>query len=234
MSDLYQHLEHALPTDHARQVHSAEMVKTWLRDHKVQSILDLGCGDGRSIDLFARAAPGASWTGIDIEGSPEVSSRTRTDGTFVTYDGRTFPFPDKSFDLVYSHQVFEHVRYPEVVLAEVFRTIRPGGTFIGSTSQLEPYHSYSFWNYTIYGFSVLLAEAGFKLDELRPGIDGITLIRRSMTKDRAPFARYFSEESPVNAEIARAARLRLRSTRVVNFRKLNYCGHFVFRATRPD
>ena len=55
-----------------------------------------------------------------------------------------------------------------------------------------------------------------------------------MTKDRAPFARYFSEESPVNAEIAKAARLRLRSTRVVNFRKLNYCGHFVFRATRPD
>lgn len=156
--------------------------------------------------------------------------RTRTDGTFVTYDGTTFPFEDQSFDLIYSHQVFEHVRHPEAVLAEVFRTLKPGGAFIGSTSQLEPYHSYSFWNFTVYGFAVLLKDAGLQLDELRPGIDGPTLIKRSMTNDREAFDRYFSEESPVNVEIQRGAFGR--SNRVINFRKLRYCGHFVFRAMR--
>ena len=37
--------------------------------------------------------------------------------------------PDEHFDLVLSNQVLEHVTDPEVVIAEVFRVLRPGGSF---------------------------------------------------------------------------------------------------------
>jgi hypothetical protein len=66
---------------------------------------------------------------------------------------------------------FEHVRHPEELLSDIARVLRPGGQSIGSTSQLEPYHSLSLWNYTPYGFRVLVEGAGLKLDKIRPSID---------------------------------------------------------------
>jgi len=230
MSELYNYLLPALPKDSSNQSHSTFVLKSWLSGRKINDVLDLGCGDGRSVDIFRRADPDIKWIGLDIEGSPEVQARKRSDATFVSYDGITFPFEENAFDLVYSHQVFEHVRYPEAVLRETFRTLRPGGMFIGSTSQLEPYHSYSFWNYTVYGFARLLEESGFVLREIRPGIDGPTLIERSRSADRSAYAKFFAEESPLNKEIAESAALR--GHRVANFRKLMYCGHFVFRAEK--
>ena len=134
-------------------------------------VLDLGCGTGSSIDLFKRILPGSAWTGVDIEASPEVNGRTRTDGTFVSYDGEYLPFEDASFDLVF----FEHLRFPEKLLAEVTRVLAPGGRFIGSTSALEPHHSYSYWCFTPWGFRVLLEDAGMKLERMAPGIDSLTL-----------------------------------------------------------
>ena len=75
-------------------------------------LLDLGCGDGRALDVLPAIAPGLDYTGVDIETSPEVDSRTRSDARFVTYDGVALPFADASFDAVYSSQVFEHIRHP--------------------------------------------------------------------------------------------------------------------------
>ena len=54
------------------------------QSRNVGSVLDLGCGDGRSIDLFRRLLPDVAWTGVDIAKSPEVDLRQRTDGEFVT------------------------------------------------------------------------------------------------------------------------------------------------------
>ena len=56
--------------------------------------------------------------------------------------------------------------------------LTPGGLFVGSTSQLEPYHAWSLWNYTIYGFQTIVEDAGLTLEEVRPGIDGIALVQR--------------------------------------------------------
>jgi SAM-dependent methyltransferase len=41
--------------------------------------------------------------------------------------GEQMPFPDNSFDLVCSFNVFEHVAVPEHVLAESVRILKPGG-----------------------------------------------------------------------------------------------------------
>lgn len=232
MSDIYEYLESALPRNHFHQS-SAESV---LRAHVVAGltasrVLDFGCGDGRSINLFREILPDAKLTGVDIASSPEVDLRRRTDGEFVTYEGFELPFEDRSFDLVFSHQVLEHVRKPELALSEVARVLRPGGLFIGQTSQFEPYHSYSLWNFTVYGFKRIAEDAGLILDELRPGIDGFTLMQRSYQGRPTHMSRYFTEESPINVEIE--GTVVGRPVHICNYRKLMIAGQFVFVLRRP-
>ncbi len=123
-------------------------------------MLDLGCGSGDSVDLFRARDPRVEWVGLDIEGSREVGERTRDDARFETFDGVAIPFDAASFDLVYCKQVLEHVRRPAPLLAEVARVLSPDGLFAGSTSQFEPFHSMSVWNYTPVGFALLLGDAG--------------------------------------------------------------------------
>ena len=44
--------------------------------------------------------------------------------------GESIPYADRTFDLVWSTNVLEHVADPEKVLAEAFRVLKPGGTAI--------------------------------------------------------------------------------------------------------
>lgn len=227
--DLWKSLEPVIPNDHCRQMTAPTVLETHVKSgFQPDTVLDFGCGDGRSIDLFARLLPSAKWIGVDIESSPEVASRVRSDGQFVTYDGENLPFPNANFDLIYTYQVMEHVRKPETVLQEIARVMKSQGLFIGQTSQFEPYHSYSLWNFTVYGFKRILEDAGFCLLELRPGIDGFTLMRRTY-ENRPPYLNnYFSKESPINQEIELIESSK--SIQQRNFRKLWFSGQFTWVA----
>lgn len=229
MSDVYDYLKESLPGDHSRQVTAAAVLQARVaKGFAPAKVLDFGCGDGRSIDLFRRVLPQTDWTGVDIEASPEVASRRRQDGHFITYEGSELPFPDRSFPLIYSHQVLEHVRKPELALREIARVLETDGLFIGQTSQFEPYHSYSLWNFTIYGFKRILEDAGLQLVELRPGIDGFALMRRAYEGRKVPISRIYAEETPINVEIEAAALAEGKRTKVINYRKLLFCGQFIF------
>jgi len=46
-------------------------------------------------------------------------------------DAESLPFPDASFDLVYSWGVIHHAEHPECIVEEIRRVLRPGGAFIG-------------------------------------------------------------------------------------------------------
>lgn len=228
-------LEPYVPNDHARQVTATHYVDL-VAGKKIglHRVLDYGCGPGDSVDYFTRITPNVAWVGLDIESSPEVNRRVRTDAQFVTFDGVQIPFDDGVFDLVYSRQVFEHVRYPEQSLREIARVLRPNGYFVGSTSHLENYHTLSFWNYTPYGFLCLLESAGLELMEIRPGIDGLTLFLYRLMGWSKFFDRFFSGTSPLNLVIDVIARgLRRMPYREVNSFKLLFCGHFCFMARRP-
>jgi len=222
--DLLELVRDAVPADHSRQVLADDWIPAVPAGARV---MDLGCGTGDSVDQFGGSV---EWVGVDLERSPEVSRRVRRDAEFHTFDGEHLPFGDGSFDFVYCKQVLEHVRRPAVLLADVARVLRPGGSFAGSTSQLEAFHSLSTWNYTPYGLKLLLEDAGMALEELRPGIDSLTLIVHRGLGMPAFTRRYWGREAPLNRAISLFGRARRLDARRVNAIKLLFCGQFAFRA----
>jgi SAM-dependent methyltransferase len=232
-ADLAELLGHRIPADHSRAVladHYATRYLDRADRPAAPRVLDLGCGAGASVDLFRSLEPRVQWTGADIERSPEVAERTRSDADFVTFDGERLPFPDRSFDLVFCKQVLEHVRRPQPLLAEVARVLAPGGWLAGSTSQLEAFHSHSFWNYTPYGLMVLLEEAGLDLVETRPVIDAFTLVAWRALGTPRFFYRWWARESPAYRAISLLARPAGWDHRTVNTAKLVLSGQFTFLA----
>jgi SAM-dependent methyltransferase len=235
--DLGALLGHRIPGDHSRQTVADAYAERFLRRPgrpPEPRVMDLGCGRGESVDLFTRLEPAVRWVGVDLERSPEVDERVRSDAEFVTFDGVGLPFADASFDLVYCKQVLEHVRHPDRLLGEVARVLAPGGWFAGSTSQLEAFHSRSILNHTPYGLTLVLEEAGLEVVELRPVIDGLTLVSWRALGLPSFFYRWWGpRESPLNRVIEAAGRVRGLDARTRNQIKLTLCGQFAFLARRP-
>jgi SAM-dependent methyltransferase len=228
----------SLPSDHARQTLADRYIERGIgrADGRPWRVLDLGCGVGDSVAFFRARDPAVQWVGLDVPQSPEARDRVRTDARFETFDGVSIPFADESFDLVYCKQVLEHVRRPAPLLADVRRVLARGGYLAGSTSQLEPFHSLSVWNYTPLGLSLLFEEVGLSVIELRPGIDAATLIARRLLPTGRRFdrvwARWWGGQSPLNRVIDAYGRAFKLATPQVNATKLVFCGQFAFLARR--
>lgn len=233
MATLWELMRDCIPNDHARQVNARYYLdEAMTAPDAPELVVDLGCGKGASAKWFRQRNPKVQWIGVDIGDSPESRKRVPNGNSVVIYDGVRLPFRTGSVPLIFSKQVFEHVRRPDSLLAEICRVLEPGGQFIGSTSQLETYHSFSLWNYTLYGFRVLVEEAGLKLEEIRPSIDGVTLVKRAYLGRPPEQSKYFNEESPLNQEIDQWGSETKRRAAYVNLRKLTYCGHFAFRVRK--
>ncbi len=232
-ADPFAPVKDAIPTDHARQTSSREMTLERLAKHPARRIVDLGCGNGNAYDWLRAAHPKLEYVGVDIEWSPQVATRTRADASFVTYDGIHMPFETDSVELIHSNQVLEHVRYPHRLLPEIARVLRPDGVFIGSVSQMEPYHSFSIYNFTIYGVKTIFEEAGLHVIALRPSIDAISLIGwwRHIS-ERSHRALGWKHESAMNYEIDLIAQKEKWSVYRTNCEKLHYSGHICFAAVK--
>jgi len=234
MSQFLDLLAPCIPQDHSRQVTSKAVAERILRDDgTVRTVLDLGCGLGEAQQFMRAAKRDVSWVGLDLATVPSIGASADLRGRYSVYDGTRVPFADGAFDLVYSNQVFEHVRFPATLLPEVNRVLRPNGYFVGSTSQLEPYHVSSVWNFTPYGFRLLIEEAGLRLTEIRPGIDGLTLIVRRALGEPRFFSRWWERESPLNRMIGLIGRATGKPTVWINGTKLVLCGQFCFVARKP-
>jgi ubiquinone/menaquinone biosynthesis C-methylase UbiE len=103
------------------------------------SVLDLGCGSG-DITLAA-VAEGWRLTGCDL--SPRMidvaSTRPGADSASwvkLPAVGR-LPFADSSFNAVYSSSVLEYVRDPAAHLAEIFRVLMPGGSYLATVPDMR-------------------------------------------------------------------------------------------------
>lgn len=91
---------------------------------KGSKILDVGCGNG---DFSAELAN----MGFDVYGI-DLAECSILGDKHIKVDLQTekYPFPDNHFDVVFSKSVIEHLREPDFLVDEVYRILKPGGTFI--------------------------------------------------------------------------------------------------------
>jgi 2-polyprenyl-3-methyl-5-hydroxy-6-metoxy-1,4-benzoquinol methylase len=147
-----------------------------------KDVLEVGCGSGFAVQLFAEA--GARVTAVDLTDWAVTTTSTRLE-TFGLKadvrraDGEDLPFPDESFDLVFSWGVIHHSSDMEKVLRELIRVCRPAGKLV-----LMVYNRRSLF-FVVYRalarFLPLARRLGFHFEGARAG-DTEGLVVRHLTR----------------------------------------------------
>jgi ubiquinone/menaquinone biosynthesis C-methylase UbiE len=91
-------------------------------------LLDIGCGTGFIIDIAKNIF--SEVHGLDA--TEEMLNRVKVDKDNINlYHGiaEELPFDNESFDVVTAYSFIHHLYYYKDVLREVYRVLKPGGTF---------------------------------------------------------------------------------------------------------
>jgi len=118
---------------HQRLLQAYYLAKPYVKGN----LLELGCGEGRGVNLLAPLAD--SYLALDKIG--EVINNLKTKYPHVSFQQAVFPpfseLADNSFDTIVSFQVIEHVKKDSDFLKEIHRVLRPGGKAILTTPNIK-------------------------------------------------------------------------------------------------
>ncbi len=114
-----------------------ELGKELVAGGPIDRLLDVGCGDGRVTEDFARATQAGEAYGIDYV--DELLDLAREKGIVCLKSdlNKSWPFENDYFDLVLSSQNIEHVYDTRLYLEEAFRCLKPGGRLLVLTENLS-------------------------------------------------------------------------------------------------
>ena len=92
-------------------------------------VLDLGCRSGALTRHFLE---GNSVVGLDVD--PAALDKAAALGIEPVRANveEPLPFEDASFDVVVAGELFEHLQFPDALVGEIRRVLRPGGVLAGS------------------------------------------------------------------------------------------------------
>lgn len=108
-------------------------------------LLEVGCG--RCEFLYGFANEGLSVSGIDISPFAQYSAPD-LDITLSNVATDPLPFPDNTFDIIYSKSFIEHLEYPERYFKEAFRVLKSGGICLTLVPDWESCYKTYFDDYT--------------------------------------------------------------------------------------
>jgi ubiquinone/menaquinone biosynthesis C-methylase UbiE len=102
---------------------------------KTDTILDVGCGGGRTINKLANVADkvhGIDYSEESVATARRINTRGIDIGRVSIREGTVsqLPFPDGTFDLVTAIET--HLFWPDLPkgMGEIFRVLRPGGALL--------------------------------------------------------------------------------------------------------
>lgn len=108
-----------------------------------KSVLDYGCGSGCGTLLLSQYYQ--SVTGIDVSREAIDYCRQaypRDNLDFRVFNPSSQPYPDNSFDYIFSFQVFEHIPPNEAApfAAYIWNMLKPGGSAVITTPNAHNYY----------------------------------------------------------------------------------------------
>lgn len=117
-----------------------------IRNHEMDVVLNMMPLEGKVLEIGA----GTGWQAqvletrgydvraIDLPSSIYLASQV---WPVIEYDGKTIPFEDNAFDVVFSSNVLEHIPHVYEFQKEIHRVLKPGGCVI----HVLPSSSWRFW-----------------------------------------------------------------------------------------
>ena len=103
-------------------------------DWRDRRVLEIGLGQGAESEQLIKR--GARWSGLDLTAESVDRVHTRLATRDLPYDDLrqgsvlAIPWPESSFDMVFSHGVLHHVPDIRTAQSEIHRVLRPGGTLV--------------------------------------------------------------------------------------------------------
>ena len=146
-------------------------------------VLDAGAGEGQYRRFFA----GRRYCGVDLAVGDARWDYSKLD---IVADLTALPFREGAFEAALHIVTLEHLREPGRALAEIVRTLEPGGTLLVAAPQDWEVHQspHDYFRYTRHGLEYLLDEAGLEVGEIRPAGGYFRLLARRLLNGLQFFA----------------------------------------------
>jgi SAM-dependent methyltransferase len=138
-------------------------------------VLDAGAGEAQHARYFSRQR----YCGVDLAVGDRAWDYSRID---AVADLTALPFRAATFDAALLIVTIEHLREPGCALAELSRTLTPGGSLlIAAPHEWETHQApHDYFRYTRYGLSYLLEKSGFEIAELHAAGGYFRLLARRL------------------------------------------------------
>ena len=92
-------------------------------------VLDLGCRPGALTRHFLE---GNEVVGLDVDAAALARAEVLGIEPVRANVEEPLPFEDASFEAVVAGELFEHLQFPDALVAEIARVLRTGGVLVGS------------------------------------------------------------------------------------------------------
>jgi ubiquinone/menaquinone biosynthesis C-methylase UbiE len=145
MKKIYQTMSEHASASFDRGADRSKKIKQMLENSEalpIETYLDYGCGSGEltaSIGSYLKLKP-EDIHGVDIFKYPNSQGFNFKQ---IQSDGK-IPYPDNHFDFITSSMVLHHLRDEKlpVAISEIYRVLKPGGTFIVREHNVHPDEQY--------------------------------------------------------------------------------------------
>jgi len=112
-----------------------EVIKAILKykGRKVNSILDVGCADGKMLEFLLKELKVHDYKGVDFDQKLINLANEDIKKHLEVGNALNLRFKDNNFDVLISTAVIEHLENPEKFLKESYRVLKEGGIIILTT-----------------------------------------------------------------------------------------------------